>query len=275
MYDLTKTLFVSDLDGTLMGSDGKLKKKTAEEINRLVKMGVKFTFATARSYTSAMWVASELELEIPMILHNGVFIRDKKRGIIRSNLIENREYIRETLKKYSLAPFVYTVRDHTERYSYIPKDLTPEAAKYQSTRVNDPRDNPLTDDTALWDGDIYYVLVIDNGGNTEAVYELLKNDYSCLRCRDYYSGDIWLEIFPRAASKAAAVTELKNMLGCEKVVVFGDGANDISMFSVADEAYAVSDAVDALKEIATGVIGSCDDSAVPMWLYENLMKGRL
>ncbi len=272
-YDKEKTLFVSDLDGTLMGSDGKLAKKTAEAVNRMVKDGIKFTVATARSYTSAMWVASELRLDIPMILHNGVFIRDNEKGVIRSHLLPEREKIRQIIAEYGLAPFVYSLRNGEEKYSYIPERLTKEAMAYQIKRgVNDPRDNPIPDETTMWDGDVYHVLVIDNSDSVWEVKKLLQDDYNCLCGKDYYSGDTWLEIFPKAAGKASAVLELKGMLGCDKVVVFGDGENDISMFEAADEAYAVSGAVDNLKSRATGIIGSCDDGAVVKWISEQTVK---
>ena len=49
-----KTLFVSDLDGTLMRSDKTLSEKTVQTLNRLIENGVLFTYATARSIQSAM-----------------------------------------------------------------------------------------------------------------------------------------------------------------------------------------------------------------------------
>lgn len=41
------------------------------------------------------------------------------------------------------------------------------------------------------------------------------------------------------------------------------------MFRIADECYAVSNAVDELKEIATGIIDSNDNDGVAKWLCEN------
>ena len=61
------------------------------------------------------------------------------------------------------------------------------------------------------------------------------------------------------------------MLGCDRLVVFGDGRNDLSLFSVADECYAMSNAVPELKEIATAVIGSNDEDGVAKWLEENVL----
>jgi len=66
-----------------------------------------------------------------------------------------------------------------------------------------------------------------------------------------------------------AILKLKALLGCEKVVCFGDGRNDLSMFEIADACYAVGNAVDELKAIATGVIGKNDDDAVARWLLEH------
>lgn len=49
------------------------------------------------------------------------------------------------------------------------------------------------------------------------------------------------------------------MLDCENLIVFGDGKNDIDMFQMADERYAVANAHDDLKEYATEIILSNDE----------------
>ena len=55
----------------------------------------------------------------------------------------------------------------------------------------------------------------------------------------------------------------------EETMAFGDGHNDIDMFEIADESYAVENACKELKEKATGVIGRHDQDAVARWLEEN------
>ena len=62
----------------------------------------------------------------------------------------------------------------------------------------------------------------------------------------------------------------KEEYGFDKLVVFGDSANDITMFRIADEAYAVSNAVDELKALATGIIGSNEEDAVAKFLIDHL-----
>ncbi len=81
-----------------------------------------------------------------------------------------------------------------------------------------------------------------------------------------YSSDYWLEICPITATKAKAIEKLKEQYGCDKVVVFGDSLNDLAMFEIADEAYAVENAMTALKEIATRVIGSNNEDGVAKFL---------
>ena len=74
---------------------------------------------------------------------------------------------------------------------------------------------------------------------------------------------------PHTASKSHAILQLKELLHCDKVVVFGDGINDIPMFKIADECYAMANAIDDLKQIATAVIDSNENDGVAKWLVEN------
>lgn len=74
---------------------------------------------------------------------------------------------------------------------------------------------------------------------------------------------------PKEASKANAVRQLKQMFQCDRVVAFGDGVNDLDMFRMADECYAMENAVPELKSIATGVISSNNEDGVARWLREN------
>ena len=73
---------------------------------------------------------------------------------------------------------------------------------------------------------------------------------------------------PKEASKANAINLLKDSLGCDRVVAFGDGRNDIDMFGIADEGYAVANAHKDLKAVATDIIGTNDDDGVAKWLED-------
>lgn len=66
--------------------------------------------------------------------------------------------------------------------------------------------------------------------------------------------------------KGISNSKVKQLCGCQRVIVFGDSANDISMFQMADEAYATENAINELKEIATGIIESNNADGVAKWL---------
>ena len=51
--------------------------------------------------------------------------------------------------------------------------------------------------------------------------------------------------------------------------MFGDGKNDLDMFCVADEAYAVQNADKELKAAATAIIGGNNEDGVAKWLLEH------
>lgn len=59
------------------------------------------------------------------------------------------------------------------------------------------------------------------------------------------------------------------MLNSERLIVFGDGKNDIDMFQIANESYAVANAHKDLKKYATEVILSNDEDGVAKWLEAN------
>ena len=101
------------------------------------------------------------------------------------------------------------------------------------------------------------------------MYHKYKDTYHVVYQTDIYTGEQWLEIMPLKASKSNAIKQLQEMLGCEKLIVFGDGKNDIDMFQLADESYAVANANEELKKHATAVLSSNDEDGVAKWLEEN------
>lgn len=55
------------------------------------------------------------------------------------------------------------------------------------------------------------------------------------------------------------------------MVCFGDAINDLPMFQVADEAYAVDNAIEELKQQSDGVIGSNEEDGVARWMQEHAL----
>ncbi len=57
---MMKTLYVTDLDGTLLNSKDSINEYSLQVINGLIEKGMLFTYATARSLSSASVVAKWL-----------------------------------------------------------------------------------------------------------------------------------------------------------------------------------------------------------------------
>lgn len=77
-----KTLYVSDLDGTLLHSDERTSDFTNATINQFVENGMLFSYATARSYQTSHKVTKGLNAQIPLIIYNGAITVDNKDGAL-------------------------------------------------------------------------------------------------------------------------------------------------------------------------------------------------
>ena len=269
-----KTLYVSDLDGTLLQSDEALSPFTVSTINSLVERGMIFSYATARSVHTARKVTNGLTSDIPVIVYNGTMIVNKMNSDSCSYMLTNsfdksiHKVITDLLSN-GIYPLVYSFSEGRERFSYVKSKCSEGMKIFLDTRKNDVRDNPVSCEDQLFEGDIFYITCIDEYSRLQPMHEKYRTDYRCIFDKDIYSKRQWLEILPQNASKANAMLQLKEYLGCGRTVAFGDGKNDLDMFRAADEAYAVENACDELKAIADGIIGSNDHDGVAKWLYKH------
>ncbi len=264
-----KTLYVSDLDGTLLRSDVRLSKYTCDVIDRFVNKGGVFSYATARSLQTASVAAEGIRVRIPVIVHNGVEIADSftRRPLysLRFSKAEKEEIFSAFLKE-GLMPLTYSYIADKCRFSYFRSRCSKGQWDFILSRFHDERGREIFAEEQALDGEVYYFACIDEENHLRPVYDAMKEKYRCYFARDIYSGDMWLEISRKEASKANAALRLKEMLHCDRIVCFGDETNDIPLFEISDESYAVANAAEALKEIATGVIASNDQDGVAHWL---------
>ena len=264
-----KALYLSDLDGTLLKGDQTLSEFTKSTISSLSKKGMLFSYATARSYATSSIVAKGLPEDIPVIVYNGTFILEngsKKQLLSNRFSPEDAAEILNVLTDGGIFPIVYSFIDGKEKFSYIPHDST---TAFLDTRRGDGRDRPVKCNAELYKGEIFHFSCIDKPEKLLPLYKMLKDRFTCVYYKESYGGEWWLEVQPKEATKANAAQRLKELLGCEKLVCFGDGKNDISMFLAADECYAVENAADELKAIATGIIPSNENDGVAKWLLNN------
>ena len=267
-----KTLYISDLDGTLLLPNERLSDHTKSTLNAMIDRGLLFSYATARSFVTASKVTAGLCAQFPVIVYNGAFIIDNKTGkILLSNYFapDSVREIRDILEREGISPIIYAFVDGAEKFSSYDAKITEGARRFLSTRKGDRRENPVDSADELYAGEMFYFTCIAAQERLAPIYHLLKDKHTCIFHQDIYTDDHWLEILPKEATKASAALVLKAHLGCDKIVAFGDGKNDIPMFQIADESYALENAVVELKEISTQVIGANTEDGVVSWLAEH------
>ena len=265
-----KTLYVSDLDGTLLRKNETLSTYTIKTINTLTASGMLFSYATARSLNTAKKVTEGLNTHFPLIIYNGAFVKDNiTEEILIANYFEEDVYeVLKDLFAHEIYPIIYSYQNNIEKFSYIPEKATSGMQAFLNSRRGDKRTNIVTAESELMDGNLFYITCIDKPEKLEPFYHKYKNKYHVVYQKDIYTGEQWLEIMPQKASKAQAALQLKQKLECDRLVVFGDGKNDIDMFEIADEAYAVENAVSELKVVATGIIESNENDGVAKYLHK-------
>jgi 5-amino-6-(5-phospho-D-ribitylamino)uracil phosphatase len=269
-----KTLYVTDLDGTLLNTEDRVSEYSINTINRLMEKGMLFTYATARSLVSASVVTQGLVLDMPVIVYNGCLVVHEKSGKVLSSIQftrEEREKAIEVIKANQVSPLVYSYIEGKESVSWNPSTENEGVQRYLSLRKGDRRLRPV-EDNQLYDGEIFYYTCIGERDKLLPIYEALSQDdrYRCTLAQELYREEYWCEIMPSAATKANAIKKLKELYNCEKVIAFGDAVNDKNMLAIADECYAVENAVPELKACATGIISCNDEDGVAKWLEEHV-----
>lgn len=274
-------LYVSDLDGTLLNTNGELGETSRRLLSGMLSAGLRFTVASARSVWSIRQVLDGLGLAIPVIEFNGAFISDMETGThiavnAMNEAIKHGVYLE--IQAAGFLPFISTFDGATDNLYH--STITNEGMRwYYDDRVSacDPRLRPPRALEGILDEQVVCFTVIDREEKLKPLAERLKCLYGeFLRLhllRHFYSeGWHWLTVHDARACKAHALDTLLGMLGLrpEGLTVFGDDMNDIQMFERAGRAIAVANAVDQVKKRADAIIGSNAEDSVAKYIYEEV-----
>ncbi len=274
------TLYVSDLDFTLLGSDAQLSEQTIDVVNRVLAAGYHFTCATARSFSSTMRVTGRLHLTLPVITYSGAVTFDPTDGAridvrpIADRVVES--ICRVTVEHASVEPLLYAIVHERDRVCWRENHTTAFTRTFVADRAGNPRLLPVPDWSMLPSGGVFYATLIGDRPDIVAIRDALMPDlegccFATLGPDGYRPDQTWLEIYAHDATKGAAVSRLHKDLGGGNLVVFGDNLNDVPMFAIADHSCAVANAVPELHAIADEIIAGNDDSGVAGWLAHHLL----
>jgi len=271
------TLYVSDLDGTLLRDDATLSAFSRDVLRELLCEDIAFTVASARSVASIRAFLAGLEFQLPIIEFNGAFISDLESGrhlIIHSIEPAIVEDIYQLSGAFNCIPFVSTFDGAEDRLYY--SAITNAGMRWYVRDRQERRDRRLRaieDLTLSFRDEVVCLTVI---GAADVLFELdhaVKERHldsvetHCVENR-YSPGWYWLTVHDHRATKDRAIRIVLDEWGLDgsEIVVFGDSGNDIKMFQLADRAIAVANATDELKGYATQVIGSNNEDSVARFI---------
>ena len=273
-----RTLYVSDLDGTLLRSDGSLSPYTVRTLTRLIGEGMPFTVASARGCGPIRNALGGLRLRLPVIATNGAYVSDLATGrhlAVHALPSAISHHLWTLFNGRGYSPFLFTFDGSADRFYYTTDSLRNDGMRrfHRKREIRqDPRLSRLHDLREGLDDQVVRFTLIDSLPRIQDFKREIRRrhgDAVQIHSHDHYDA-LWyhLTVLDTRATKdrGAAVLKRSPGLAHRRLVVFGDQINDIGMFRMADEAYAVADAAPKLAEHATAIIGSNDDDAVVRWL---------
>ncbi len=256
------SLFLSDFDGTLVRADGTISKRNVDMIAEYRKRGGIFAVCTGRMLSSIRQRLKELGLEEGLVVaFQGAQIADIATGKLLKDDAFTPEQAMEVvrfLEERGLHVHVYAGEDlyanrrnaMLEAYEKIcgVKGIVPEIPLSEMMRANSLR--------------VVKALAMCPPEEQRAVKAMLEE-----RFKDEYfitNSSEWLvEIMPKDQTKAAAIGFLGEYYNIpkERIAAIGDQENDLPMIRAAGGKFAVENAVEELKRIAT-VVPSCEEDGV-------------
>ena len=279
-----KTLYVSDMDGTLLSSDSRVSAESARIISELSAEGALITVATARTPATVVPLLADTRIAAEAIVMTGAARWDFRRGCFAHThriAAESTRRIIEICASRGAHPFVYieapdgrtmdvyhaaAAMNRAEESFYLER----RHLKLKRFHLCKPVPADAPERTLL-------MFAMGPRENIEEIAELIRMSSDCnVSCYpDIFNENIGnLEIQAPGISKASAIRSLAAELGVERTVVFGDNLNDLPMFAIADEAVAVANAEPEVKAAATTIIGPNYTDAVARFIDADFRNAR-
>lgn len=273
-------LYVTDLDGTLLNNKKEVSDYSKLELSNLIKNNINFTVATARTPATVVDLLKDIEPRIPAVLMNGVLIYDilnKKYIDIESIEDSSVKRVLDIVSEFNKYPLIYAISNE-ELHVFYKNLVTKAEQNFYSERCNKPLKKfiKVNNYNECIEGcSIINFIIFGEYHEMKNIYKrvLEVDGLSVDFYEDIYNrGTYCLECYSKKASKANGIKKLKNYVNYSNLITFGDNINDIPMFKISDECYAMENAVEDLKKIATEVIKSNEENGVVIKIKDMEMR---
>jgi len=258
-------LIALDIDGTVLQEDGTITDAVTGQVARVRDLGHEVTLATGRSVAMTLPVLDRLDLTPDYVVcSNGAIVlgRDPDSPV---------GYRRVHVETFDPSEVLQTIRGSLKDANFAVED---ETGFYRYTGFF--RDSTVGADSEMVEFDELLghlatrVVVVSPEHDTEEFLNIVES--MGLHKVSYNIGwTAWLDIAPHGVNKATALERVRDWLGIplSRVMVIGDGRNDIDMFKWASRggrAVAMAQAPDEVKDVATEFTASDLDDGVALVL---------
>ena len=252
---ISHRLILSDLDHTLLRSDGSISHHTLDVLRRCRENGVLFAIATAR-----YWIGAERYIELLKpdyeITTDGTLIHSGDKCIYSSEFTaeDTNKIVQALLKRKPDAEI--TVADGKTVYwnsKHIAESEKLHKAVYtEYDKPLDCRANKIVAELP-----------------DESIARQIADEIGCkLQC---YRGEKWYAFLPKDSGKIEAIRAMSAISGIDlsDIVAFGDDKNDIDMLKICGKGIAVSNAIKDVLDLADEITASNDEDGVAKWIEKN------
>lgn len=282
--DGSRTLYISDLDGTLLGADSLVSARSRAMLNEAIARGALFTVATARTPATVAELLKGVDVDMPLVVMTGATLWNPADGRYTHTRFLPEEEARRVLEIYrrrQFPAFIYTLSDNLihiyhigplceeERQFMAGRDATP--FKIFHIPADGESDIPERLDNVL----LFYSM--QPTAAARAAYDEVRSSVKCspLCYHDIFGPELAVvEIFAAGVTKASAIKTLAEAAGAGRTVAFGDNINDLPMLRDASLAVAVENAVPEVKAAADITIGPNTADSVARFILEDTISAK-
>lgn len=263
----TPRLIATDLDGTLLRSDGTVSGRSVAALRGVAEVGLETVLVTARPPRWLDELAHVVGARGVAICGNGAFRYDVGR---------QRVFHERTMARDVVTEIVRDLREQVPGTGFAAERSTGLAAESMFAAIHDhPEDLVTTSEIELLEDAAVGKLLARNPHLTDEEFIEVATQVVGDRAIVAFSGAGGLaEISALGVTKAAALREWSDELGIgsEEVWAFGDMPNDLPMLRWAGRSFAVANAHPDVRIAVTDHCPGNDDDGVARTL-ETLING--
>ena len=263
-----KTLFISDLDGTLLTSRGSISPESVRILRSLLNRGLAFTAATGRTPLSALPLLSELPVRLPLILLNGALTMTPDGKVTNAVPFspQEQDLLCALEQESGLSGLQIGIRENRVFCSI------PETQLWRDFFSENGIGRTILPRADFSDAGIrrLYSIYLDSRPDRlmQMVRALEPSGYFTLDFyKDRYMDALWgLEVYPVRVTKGAALQTLLRQEHFDACVCLIDGQNDLSLARCCTRTVAVANACPEVLAIADQITASHDEEGVARYL---------